>query len=419
VKRALSEQLASLILKEQKVSRVIKQTVLITVVAIVALAFAACGSTNSSGGTSASGGATDVAAIVNGKNIMLSEVDRLINQQFQGQQSKLSPLQLAQTRLQALETLIQKEVLFQRADKEGLLPKDDEVTQLLTELKQQSGMTEEQFQQRLKDQGQTLEMLRDEARKSKAIEKLQNQVNAKITIRDEEVQDFYNNNKQSFVNPRGVGLANIVVDPGENGGDDDAKSEAEAKLKIDNIYAQLKSGADFATVARARSEDPSNLQGGDIGFASEDQLKQAGFPQALIDQFFGSMQVGSFTAPVQLNKRWIIFKLQSKQLQNENLTFESPGVRQQITQALTKQRQDILNAALLDVAMNDAKIVNKLAADMLASPEKMSGLRQATPGTTASPAASPAASATPQATINPAASASPSAKASASPAAKK
>jgi parvulin-like peptidyl-prolyl isomerase len=406
-------------LKEQKVSRVIKQIVLITVVAIVALAFAACGSTNSSGGTSSSGGATDVAAIVNGKNIMLSEVDRLINQQYQGQQSKLSPLQLAQTRLQALETLIQKEVLYQRAEKEGLLPKDDEVTQLLSDLKQQSGMTEEQFQQRLKDQGQTVEMLRDEARKSKAIEKLQNQVNAKITIRDEEVQDFYNNNKQSFVNPRGVGLANIVVDPVENGGNDDAKNEAEAKLKIDNIYAQLKSGADFATVARVRSEDQSNLRGGDVGFATEDDLKQNGFPPQLIEQFFGSMQPGSFTAPVQMNKRWFIFKLQSKQLQNENLTFESPGVRQQITQALTKQRQDILNAALLDVAMNDAKIVNKLAADMLASPEKMSGLRQATPGTTASPAASPAALATPQATASPAASVSPAAKTSASTPAKK
>lgn len=388
-------------------SRVIKQTVLIAVVATIATFFAACSSTGSTGGASSSGGATDVAATVNGKNIMLSEVDRLINQQFQGQQSKLSPLQLAQTRLQALETLIQKEVLFQRAEKEGLLPKDDEVTQLLTDLKQQSGMTEEQFQQRLKEQGQTVEMLRDEARKSKAIEKLQNQVNAKITIRDEEVQDFYNNNKQSFVNPRGVGLANIVVDPMDNGGQDDAKNETEAKVKIDNIYAQLKSGADFATVARARSEDQSNLQGGDVGFASEDQLKQAGFPQTLIDQFFGPMQVGSFTAPVQFNRRFYIFKLQSKQLQTENLTFESPGVRQQITQALTKQRQDILNAALLDVAMNEAKIVNKLAADMLASPEKMSGLRQATPGATASPAAGPAASATPQATASPAATASP------------
>ena len=394
-------------------SRVIKQTVLIMVIAASALAFAACGSKGSTGGTSSSGGATDVAATVNGKNIMLSEVDRLINEKFQGQQSKLSPLQLAQTRLQALDTLIQNEVLFQRAEKEGLLPKDDEVTQFLTELKQQSGMTEEQFQQRLKDQGQTVEMLREEARQSKAIEKLQNQVNAKVTIRDEEVQEFYNNNKQNFVNPRGVGLANIVVDPGENGGQDDAKSDTEAKVKIDNIYAQLKSGADFATVARARSEDPSNVRGGDIGFATEDDLKQNGFPQALIDQLFGPLQVGSFTTPVLINKRWFIFKLQSKQLQNENLTFDSPGVRQQITQALTNQRKEILNAALLEVAMNEAKIVNKLAADMLSSPEKMSGLRQATPGTAASPGASPAASAAPQA------SPSPAATVAASPAAKK
>ena len=394
-------------------SRVIKQTVLIMVIAASALAFAACGSKGSTGSTSSSGGATDVAATVNGKNIMLSEVDRLINEKFQGQQSKLSPLQLAQTRLQALDTLIQNEVLFQRAEKEGLLPKDDEVTQFLTELKQQSGMTEEQFQQRLKDQGQTVEMLREEARQSKAIEKLQNQVNAKVTIRDEEVQEFYNNNKQNFVNPRGVGLANIVVDPGENGGQDDAKSDTEAKVKIDNIYAQLKSGADFATVARARSEDPSNVRGGDIGFATEDDLKQNGFPQALIDQLFGPLQVGSFTTPVLINKRWFIFKLQSKQLQNENLTFDSPGVRQQITQALTNQRKEILNAALLEVAMNEAKIVNKLAADMLSSPEKMSGLRQAAPGTAASPGASPAASAAPQA------SPSPAATVAASPAAKK
>jgi parvulin-like peptidyl-prolyl isomerase len=403
-------------LKEQKVSRVIKQAVLTVIIASLSLVFAACGSTgsgSSGGGTGTSGGATDVAATVNGKNVMLSEVDRLINQQFQGQQAKLSPLELAQARLQVLETLIQKEVLFQRAEKDGLLPKDDEINQFLTELKQQSGMTEEEFQKRLKEQGQTVEMLRDEARKQKAIQKLQDQVNAKVTVRDEEVQDYYNNNKQQFINPRGVGLASIVVDPTDNGAQDDAKNETEAKVKIDGIYAQLKSGADFATVARARSEDPSNVRGGDLGFATEDELKQNGFPPQLIEQFFGPMQVGSYTAPVQFpSKRWYIFKLQRKQLQNENLTFESPGVRQQITQALTDQRKKILNAALLEVAMAESKIVNNLAADMLAKPEMMSGMRQATPGATTSPAASPASTATPQPTASPAAtSASPSANA--------
>jgi parvulin-like peptidyl-prolyl isomerase len=396
----VSHRTLQLILKEQKVSRVTKQAFFIVLIASLALFLAACGNAGggSSSGAGGTGGATDVAATVNGKNIMLSEVDRLISQQFQGQQSKLSPLELAQARLQVLDTLIQKEVLFQRAEKGGLLPKDDEINQFLAELKQQSGMTQEEFEKKLKEQGQTEEMLREEARKQKAIQKLQDQVNAKITVRDEEVQDFYNNNKQRFVNPRGVGLASIVVDPADNGAQDDAKSEAEAKVKIDSIYTQLKTGADFATVARARSEDATNVRGGDLGFATEDELKQNGFPPALIEQFFGPMQVGSYTAPVLFsNKRWYIFKLQNKQLQNENLTFDSPGVRQQITQALTDQRKQILNGALLEVAMAEAKIVNNLAADMLAKPEMMSGMRQATPGTTSSPAASPAATASPQA----------------------
>ncbi|HEY0378479.1 MAG TPA: SurA N-terminal domain-containing protein [Pyrinomonadaceae bacterium] len=395
-------------------SRVIKKAVVASAVAGLALILAACGSTGS-GSTGTTGGATDVAATVNGKNIMLSEVDQLIHQQFQGQESKLSPLQLAQTRLQALDTLIQNEVLYQRADKGGMLPKDDEVNQYLAELKRQSGMTEEEFQKRLKEQGQTVEMVREDARKAKALQKLRDQVSANLTVRDEEVQDYYNNNKQVFVNPRGVGLANIVVDPEDNGLQDDAKSDTEAKVKIDNIYAQLKSGADFATVARARSEDVSEIRarGGDLGFATEDALKQNGFPQELIGQFFGPMQIGSYTAPVQFpNKRWYIFKLQSKQLQNENLTFDSPGVRQQITQALTEQRKKILDAALLEVAMTEAKVVNNLAANMLAKPEMMSSMRQAaTPETGASPASSPAASPAsspaPQATASPAAAASP------------
>ena len=90
---------------------------------------------------------------------------------------------------------------------------------------------------------------------------------------------------------------------------------------------------------------------------------------------------------MQVNSRqWYVFKLAEKRLQTENLTLESPGVRQQITQALTNQRKEILNAALLEVAMNEAKIVNNLAANMLDNPSNL-GLRPASPGAAASPAA--------------------------------
>ncbi|WP_352432066.1 SurA N-terminal domain-containing protein [Pyrinomonas sp.] len=343
-----------------------------------------------------SGSAEGVAATVNGKEIMLSEVDRIISQQTGGQQAQLSPLELAAARLQVLDGLIQQEVLFQRAEKENLLPSEDEITQAISAEKLQRNLTEEEFQRMLRESGQTEQALRETVRKQLAIQKLQDKVIGKITISDREVEDFYNNNKQQFVNARGVGLANIVVDPQDNGYQDDAKNDAEAKLKIDEIYQRLKTGnADFATVARARSEDPSNVRGGDIGFATEEQLKQAGFPADLINKFFNSMQVGDITPPIRFpNGRWYIFKLTDKRLQTENLTLDSPGVRDQIKNALINQRRTLLNAALLEVAMNEAKIVNHLARNMLSSPNNLSGIRPA-------PAASPSPQATAQPTASP------------------
>jgi peptidyl-prolyl cis-trans isomerase SurA len=354
---------------------------------LVAFLLAAC--TNSGGGSGAGGSKdTAVAATVNGKSIMLSEVDRLISQQMQGQQGQLSPLELAQARLQVLTGLVQKEVLMQRAEREKTLPTEDEINSYINNFKTQSGMTEEDFQKRLKEQGMTADGLREEARKTLAVQKLQEKINGKIQApTDKEVEDYYNNNKRMFVNARGVALADIVVDPLDNsqqGIQNDARGDAEAKQKIDIIYQQLQSGADFATVARERSEDAqSRMRGGDVGFATEDDLKTNNFPKELIDQFFGPMQVGSYTAPVNFNNRWYIFKLQRKQLQEENLTLDSQGVRQQIAEALTSQRKQLVNQALVEVAMNDAKIINNLATNMLTNPSNLSGPRPASTPTTA------------------------------------
>ncbi len=357
-----------------------------------------------------SGGAENkdnsVAATVNGQKIMMSEVDRGLSQQTGNKQSDLSPLQLAQARLQILSNLIQREVLFQRAQREKLLPTEDEIDNVINQQKTQTGMTTEDFEKSLKEQNLTREGLREEARKDLAIGKLQDKYSGsgRINITDKEVEDFYNNNRQQFVNARGVGLAMIMVDPADNSSQgirDDAKGEAEAKLKIDNIYQQLQGKADFATVARAKSEDINTLRnGGDLPFFTEEDLKNAGLPQDLVASFFGPMQVGDYTQPKQFNSgKWYIFKLEEKRLTTENLTLESPNVRQQITQGLANQRKQILNAALLEVALNEAKIVNNLAGNMLNNPSNL-GLRPASAGAvnnqpTATPTPTPATSPSP------------------------
>ncbi|HZH32194.1 MAG TPA: SurA N-terminal domain-containing protein [Pyrinomonadaceae bacterium] len=388
--------------------RAAKQFSLLAIVVSLAVVFVACDRTKGGG----DGKGTAAAATVNDKKIMLTDVDKILEQQAKSQQvqfSDMSQLELAAGRLQVLDELIRREVLFQRAEKEKLLPTDDEVGQAINAQKQQLG-TQEEFQRALKESGQTEEAVRDVARRQLAIQKLLDRTAAKIEPpTDKEVEDFYNNNRARYVSQRGVGLAAIVVDPADNGATNDAKTDIEAKNKIDIIYQRLKSNADFATVARAESEDPQSVQrGGDIGFFTEDQLKQSGFPQDLIARFFSGMEVGGYTAPLQSSGRWTIFKLTDKRLQSENLTLDNPEVRKDATDNILNQRKQILNAAMLEVAMREAKITNHLAQDMLNSSTSLSSLRPAGSRPQGMPAASPAAGGE---------AASPTAGASASPAA--
>ncbi|HEV8429038.1 MAG TPA: SurA N-terminal domain-containing protein [Pyrinomonadaceae bacterium] len=382
--------------------RNIAKVVTVTCLVAAGLILSACGS----GGSDAK--ETQVAATVNGRNIMLKEVERGVNQQAGGNASSLNQLQMAQARLQVLSSLIQREVLFQRAEREKLLPTDAQIDGVIATQKQNSGMTAEDFDKSLKAQNLSMEALREEARKDLAISALQDKYNGKINISDREVEEYYSNNKQQFVKSRGVGLSMIMVDPADNsatGIQDDAKSDAAAKTKIADIYKQLQGKTDFATVARAKSEDVNTLRsGGDLGFATEQDLKNNNFPADLIANLFGSMQVGDYTQPTQFNSgKWYIFKLAEKRLANENLTLESTGVRQQIAQVLTEQHKAVINAALLETAINDARIVNHLASDMLNNPGNL-GLRPAAQNATGSqpaqaptqaptqaPAASPAA----------------------------
>src|SRR5438874_1993755 len=98
---------------------------------MTALAFAvflaACGApgTNS---TSGNVDPNETAAKVNGKAITMEEVDRGVKQQAQGQESKLSPLELASARLQVLQGLVENEVMYQKAEKEGMTPTEDEIS---------------------------------------------------------------------------------------------------------------------------------------------------------------------------------------------------------------------------------------------------------------------------------------------------
>jgi peptidyl-prolyl cis-trans isomerase SurA len=321
----------------------------------------------------------EAAATVNGKVIKLEEVERLIKQQGQGQESRLSPLELAQARLQVLQGLIQDEVLFQKAEKEGTVPNDDEVKTEFNRLKTSSGKSEEQWKSDLQKVNETEESLREKVKKQLAVKKLEERITGKVEPpKDSEIEAFYNGNKEAFVKKKGVKLAAIVVDPNDSGEGDTTKTEADAVRVGNEILAQLRTSPEtFGQIAREKSEDQqSRLQGGELGYISEEEMKQTFPPQLIATLMDPKTPIGQiFPTPIQ--GRFYILKIQERSDKDENLTLESPGIREQVTKSLTDARKQLLVQAYAAVSMNEAKIINNLAQKVVDNPNELSGARPA------------------------------------------
>lgn len=323
-------------------------------------------------GCSSKQGGSDVMAKVNGSKILRSEVDKYYNAQIAGAPQKPSAEQADSLRLSILRELIDNEILMQRAQKLGLLATDEEVQSKLNELK--ASGTQEQFEARLKEQGLTLDDLKQNIRRSLTIDKVLNkEITSKIDIKDSDITNYYNAHKVEFnlIEPQ-YHLAQIFVTsqpaPVRNRKDSKAQNEADAKKKIQMISNRLDSGEDFATVAMDYSEDPeSSVNGGDIGLIPESGLKQT--DQATRDAVL-KLKPGQYSGIIQTTDprtkvvAYRIVKLVAKEPAGQR-ELSDPRVQQAIRDELRNRREQLLKAAYYDVLRDQAKVQNYLAESIL------------------------------------------------------
>ncbi|MEK6304274.1 MAG: SurA N-terminal domain-containing protein [Acidobacteriota bacterium] len=317
---------------------------------------------------------SEVAAKVGSREITVRQVDSLIKQQIDqsGGGKTLSPAELVAARLSVLDNMIQEEAMFQKAQKESLEPDDSKVNQEVQKRKQDAHVTEEQYQDQLKQAGMTESELRDKVRRELAINALRERERTRVSApTDAEIDKYYSDHKNEFVAERGADISMIIVSPVNNGG------EAGAEQKIKAIHEQLRSGTtDFATVAAQKSEDQqSALRGGQLGFASEAGLKQTFPSRPELPGMLMAMKEGQFTEPIKDNLagNWYIFKLNRKQEQPRDLTLND--VRTDIINTITQQRQQILLQALVLVTLAETTTKNMLAERIVQNPQSIVEMR--------------------------------------------
>lgn len=312
-------------------------------------------------------------AIVDGTPITRVDVDKYYRTQLNPDAPAPSQDEALSLRLNVLDELINNRILLEKAKALGLQAADGEVEDKFTEFK--SPYTEEEFQRQLKARDYTVDDLRNDIRQQLSIQKVINhEVVAKITITDQDVQDFYNQNRSQFnVTEPQYRIAQIVITPHKDPGlrnrkNDDATTDAEARRKAAALEQQLSTGADFSQVAMDYSEDPASAgSGGDLGYVPESSLSQS---DPALKKEVMALKPGQVSPVIVLRDSYRILKLVAKEMPGQR-ELADPSVQQSIRDNLRNRKEQLLRAAYLAVVRNNAKITNYLAQQVVESSGKL------------------------------------------------
>ena len=230
--------------------------------------------------------------------------------------------QITKLKKQQLDNLVTEKILLKKADELNLKPSDDVINKQINDtvnqykaqytaagqfenILQKNGITENQFEESIKNQI--------------IMSAVQDSIIKDITVTDDEVQKYYDENKDTtFTVGAGATVAHILV-----------ADEATAK----DLKAKLDAGADFATLAKENSLDTGTKDnGGSLGFVPYDTTQ-------LVTEFvngFKNLKEGEVSAPVKSQYGYHLIKATGLK-GSEVMTFGE--VKDKIKAALLKQKQ--------------------------------------------------------------------------------
>jgi peptidyl-prolyl cis-trans isomerase SurA len=334
----------------------------------------------------------DVWAVVNGEQVHRAEAEKYYKSRLNPQAPTPSQEEALSLTLNVLDELINNDILIQRARKLGVEATDGEVEDKFTEFK--TPYTEDEFQRQLKDRGVTTNDLKDDIRRQLTVQKLLNrEVIGKISITDQDVTDFYNQNRAQFnVAESQYRVAQILVTPHKdpqlhNRKNDDATTDVEARRKSAALIQQLANGADFTQLAMDYSEDPATASsGGDLGYIPESSLNQS---DPALKHAVVTLKVGEVSPIIPLKDGYHILKLVAKEAPGQRQLSDSQ-VQQSIRDTLRNRKEQLLRAAYMAEARDGAKVTNYLAQQVIESTGKLPvipkfGSSALTPSSSAAP----------------------------------
>ena len=214
----------------------------------------------------------DTIVKVNGTIITRAEMDRAMKVlSAQNQMGQPNPASKS-AQDTVIEQLISAELLFQAGTKLGVADLDKQVADKAA-LGKAKFKTDAEYENALKSAGLTPKTLEELLRKDIVINNLVvKEIAPKVTVSDADAKKFYDENIDKFKQPEQIKASHILckVEPKAS-----AEDKKKAREKAAALLKEVKSGKDFAELAKTNSDCPSSKQGGDLGLFGKGQMVPA------------------------------------------------------------------------------------------------------------------------------------------------
>jgi peptidyl-prolyl cis-trans isomerase C len=260
----------------------------------------------------------------------------------------LTPADIAQAQPHVLQRLIQIQVLLTKAtdaDKaEGKKATDKRLEEMVTRM---GG--EESLNRQLKSVGTTQEEIKRKMFEESTAEfTLEREM--KVTVSDEEVKKFYDDNPAKFEQPEMVRASHILLSTrnAETNTDLSDAQKATKKKTAEDLLKRARAGEDFAKLAKEYSEDPgSKDKGGEYQFPRGQMVPE--FEAAAF-----SLKTNEVSEIVTTQFGYHIIKL-SEKIPAKKLAFDkvAPDIREFLRQQQMQKRQEDIRTLLAKFEKDD------------------------------------------------------------------
>ena len=275
-----------------------------------------------------------VVALVNGNEITVAELqERVHHAMTEGDMAlPLDEYTLNQLRSDVLEDLIKTQLIARKAEEEQIAVTDEEFQQFVQRVQEEYDGAG--IQEILAQQGKVYETWAQAQREALLLDKLiDTSMGAFTTITPEEVQQYYERNKEKYDHPAQVRASQILTY------DEEAARQA---------LQAIRNGMEFGQVAQTYSESADATSGGDLGFFARDVMP----PE--FDEVIFSMKMGEVSDVVKTPYGYQIFKL-TDQREAHRLSFDH--AQEQIYTMLKKKKRMVATDVWLSELRVNAKIV--------------------------------------------------------------